>query len=382
MAAIVLAGAIVVALAPAAVAQEVTPAVTLEADRTKIPWGEKVLLSGAVSPAEEGAVVEVVDQAGALVGTATTGADGTYSLSFSPQKNVTLVARRLEIQSDPVTVRVKPKVKVALYHVRLFGRALVTGNVQPALAGQRVTLTLLRHGKPVATKKVRVNDGRFFKARFRIRKPGKHRVRAAVSPADMLGASDKSRAHNTPLPSLSPGGESLYVKLLEWRLRDLGYYLPGANRVFDHKTVDALIAFAKVQRVARNATVNADTWRRLASPIKPRPRAKSRFHIEIDQTRQVIFVVKNSKVRWILHTSTGKPSTPTYDGVYKVWSKVAGYSPKRLYYPSFFHGQRGIHGWPEVPTYAASHGCARVPMWAAQWIYGLADIGTTVRVYH
>ena len=36
----------------------------------------------------------------------------------------------------------------------------------------------------------------------------------------------------------------------------------------------------------------------------------------------------------------------------------------------------------EVPTYNASHGCARVPMWSATWVYSKADIGTTVHVYH
>ena len=40
-----------------------------------------------------------------------------------------------------------------------------------------------------------------------------------------------------------------------------------------------------------------------------------------------------------------------------------------------------IHGWTDVPTYAASHGCVRVPYWVAQWIFGLDPVGTPVIIY-
>ncbi len=43
---------------------------------------------------------------------------------------------------------------------------------------------------------------------------------------------------------------------------------------------------------------------------------------------------------------------------------------------------RALHGWTEIPTYAASHGCVRIPYWNAQWVYGLADYGTRVVIYH
>ena len=35
-----------------------------------------------------------------------------------------------------------------------------------------------------------------------------------------------------------------------------------------------------------------------------------------------------------------------------------------------------------MPTHAASHGCVRIPYWNAQWVYGLADYGTPVVIYH
>ncbi len=84
----------------------------------------------------------------------------------------------------------------------------------------------------------------------------------------------------------------------------------------------------------------------------------------------------------MIHVSTGKPSTPTHDGSFHVSSKLAGFSPKGLYYPSFFDGERAIHGWTDVPTYAASHGCVRMPYWVAQWIFALDPVGTPVIIYH
>jgi N-acetylmuramoyl-L-alanine amidase len=173
------------------------------------------------------------------------------------------------------------------------------------------------------------------------------------------------------------------VKSLEWRLRNLDYRLTGVNKSFDHQTADAVMAFHKVQGMARVESVKAATWKKLTKPFVPKPvSSKPKFHIEIDQTRQVLYVVKGGKIDEIVHTSTGKASTPTHDGVFSVHWKIAGYSPNNLYYPSYFDGNRAVHGWPSVPSYPASHGCARVPYWTAIWLHGLMPIGTQVRVYH
>jgi lipoprotein-anchoring transpeptidase ErfK/SrfK len=49
---------------------------------------------------------------------------------------------------------------------------------------------------------------------------------------------------------------------------------------------------------------------------------------------------------------------------------------------SFFNGGDAIHGYAEVPTYAASHGCLRVWIPDAAAIYGWVTVGTTVDVYY
>jgi N-acetylmuramoyl-L-alanine amidase len=366
----------------AAAAQEEPEGVSLATSRKKVRFGARITLSGAIEPAAAGETVTISDDEGTALADVTTGDDGTFKVKLAPRENMTLTAVWGTVASNQVTVEVRAIVKAKLRDVALFGRALVRGKVRPGISGKSVHIKLLRNGRVVADKRVRAKHGHWFSGRLRVRRPGVYRARAIVKSPDHLKDADRTGRKTTRLPNLAPGSRGRLVKVLEKRLIELGYYMPGSDRVFDHRTADALLAFHKVQRKPRVGVVTSATWRKLARPIRPRPRhRRPKFHIEIDQTRQVIFTVKKGRVRHILHTSTGAGGA-TRDGSWRVFRKIAGYSGGGLYFPSYFDGLRAIHGWPEVPVYPASHGCARVPMWAATWIYGKADMGTRVYVYH
>jgi hypothetical protein len=371
--------ALVVSAAPAAAQSEI---ISLDASRDRLTFGRTVVLSGSVTePLAVGQTIDIVDAADQVVASAIVDDEGRFRTSYMPRKNSTLRAKWEDMASEPVTVRVKPLLTLKLKPTGLFGKAKVRGMIKPLLDGGRVSVTLLRNGRPVATRSPLLTSPR-FNTSFVVRKPGRYKAMVQPAGSDLVPARARTSAFVPALPSLVPGSRGRSVKLLEKRLIALGYYLPGADRVYDTKTYDAVIAFNKIQRRARVGTVSATTWRSLADPIRPRPRLKTkRFHIEIDQTRQVLLVVDKAKVRWVLHTSTGAGGI-THDGHFVVSRKLGGTSGGGLYYPSYFDGLRAIHGWPSVPTYPASHGCSRVPMWAAQWIYGLAEIGTRVIIYH
>ncbi len=49
---------------------------------------------------------------------------------------------------------------------------------------------------------------------------------------------------------------------------------------------------------------------------------------------------------------------------------------------SYFISGYAIHGYIEVPTYAASHGCLRVPIPDAPAIYAWVRFGLPVDVYN
>jgi N-acetylmuramoyl-L-alanine amidase len=376
----VLAAGLVLASAPTALAAG--PAVTLAASATSVRYGVAVTLSGEIDPPAAGETVEVRDDADALLATTTTDADGAFSLSLALERTTTLHAVWGSAVSDPVTVGVRAVVSVRMGPVRLFDVVRVRGSVGPALPGRRVRVALVRSGRVVAAEWTRVGSAGGFVASFRVMRPGRYRARATFQTASLLRGAAVTSADATPLPSLDVGSRGIFVRLLERRLDELHYRIVGIDTVYDFRTGDAVLAFRKVQGMPRVTGVTAATWRALADPLLPRPRLDTRaFHVEVDQTTQVLYTVEDRVVTNIIHVSTGANGA-THDGSFRVYRKLAGYSPNRLYYPSYFDGLRAIHGWPEVPTYPASHGCVRVPYWHARWIFGLVPIGTRVVIYH
>jgi lipoprotein-anchoring transpeptidase ErfK/SrfK len=80
--------------------------------------------------------------------------------------------------------------------------------------------------------------------------------------------------------------------------------------------------------------------------------------------------------------SSGKPSTPTVVGRFRVYSKTPGTNSEGMVDSNYFIRGYAIHGYAEVPTYAASHGCLRVPIPDAPAIYAWVRVGTPVDVYY
>jgi L,D-transpeptidase catalytic domain len=392
-----LARGLVIGLAAGAVLGSALPAmagpgsVSLEGvSPNPVIHGRTVTVSGTISPASAGQTVQIVEAGdpASVLGEGTTGAAGGYAAEITPDANVTVRARWVEADlfSPPeqdVTVRVRPRLTAHLRGAKLFARARVTGRLEPAHPGETVKVTLYRNGDAVGWRDARLAQGETFRAVFQILRTGRYRAEVAFDDADHAPAHERSEARRVRIPPpLGLSSHGTNVLLLERRLRQLHYYLPTANREYDFRTGDAVLAFHKVQGMARIKNVRGRTWRRLMQPRRPRPKMrKPAFHVEVDQTRQVVYVIRSGEIDEIVHTSTGAGGA-TRDGTFRVHRKIAGYSPGRLYYPSYFDGNRAVHGWPSVPTYPASHGCARVPNWTAIHLHNVMPYGTVVRVYH
>jgi lipoprotein-anchoring transpeptidase ErfK/SrfK len=378
--ALAVAGLALVLASPASAQEAAT--ITLEASSTKVPLGDEVALSGVLTPAAAGRAVQIRDEADDIVATATTDAQGSFAATISPERTLTLRAVWQTIESEPVMVRVSPAITLEMSPVRLFDTVSVRGSVTPAVPDASIEVVLLRSGRRVETTTAELHADGGFRTRFRIMSPGRYRVRAIYSDEVLARGSALSSSDLTPLPALHAGSRGAFVRLLEQRLAELHYRIVGVNRSYDHRTADAVVAFRKVQGMTRTFAVDRAVWRALADPRVLRPRIDARgSHIEVDQTRQVLYTVVDGDVTNVIHVSTGAGGA-THDGFYRVYRKLAGFSPNHLYYPSYFDGLRAIHGWTEVPTYAASHGCVRVPYWNARWIFGLASVGTRIVIYH
>ena len=146
----------------------------------------------------------------------------------------------------------------------------------------------------------------------------------------------------------------------------------------DEDDEDAVVAFQKVNGLERTGLVTPGLWTRLATAGTPRARYTG-DHVEVDKTRQVLFLVRGGKVVLVSDVSTGATgNTPL--GLWHVYAKVAGWSWV-LWYPSYFLRGFAIHGYPEVPPYPASHGCVRIPMWLAPSLYTQIPMGSSIYIY-
>lgn len=201
-----------------------------------------------------------------------------------------------------------------------------------------------------------------------------------------------------PSPVRSPKNRVLTAKdhlAAEHRLAELGYWTGKIDGRWDEVSRHALIAFQKVVGLKRTGRLTARDYVVLMEAARPKPLETGPAHIEVDLVRQVLFVVDDENiVTTILPVSTGNGKefysegwvrdAITHPGRYKVYNKIGGWrkSPLGLlYYPVYFMWGTAIHGSPSVPAYPDSHGCVRIPMFAAQKMYRTIPVGMPVIIH-
>jgi hypothetical protein len=269
-------------------------------------------------------------------------------------------------------------------------RFRIRGAVKPYVAGQSVVVRFYRGDKKIASKKVAVQADEhdptrpgMFVLGYRAGKAGHITVRASHRATPELATLvAKGRGLDVLPLRASPGSKGLAVRVLQTKLKSLGYVI-GAKGIYDARTARAVLAFRKVAGMARTQAASKDVFRKLA---RGAGHFKVRFpkqgkHVEADLSRQVLALIRGNKVERIYPISSGKPSTPTVLGTFKVYSKTPGTNAKGMVFTSYFHGGYGIHGYAEVPIYAASHGCLRTPVPDAVSIFRWISYGDAVDVY-
>ena len=171
------------------------------------------------------------------------------------------------------------------------------------------------------------------------------------------------------------------------RLIELGYLVAGdADGRFGPTTSEGILAFQKFERLARTSVLDSATTAALADAARPTPltRGGTGKRAEIILDRQVALLIKDDSVVRTIAVSTGKPSTPTPPGRYRVYAKIPRWwsTPFREWLPWAlpFVGGIAFHEFGVVPTYPASHGCVRQPFAVARWTFDFAYVGMPVSV--
>ena len=184
------------------------------------------------------------------------------------------------------------------------------------------------------------------------------------------------------------------TKDAERRLADMGYWTGAVDGVFDVATQSALIAFQKWEGRPLTGKLTADELEAIRLAAAPKARDGNYEHVEVDVDRQVLMIVNDDGSVRVLPISTGTGKEFFYDGQmsvaytprgrFVVYEKGVGWEnnvPGSMYYPNYISGGIAIHGSYSVPTKPASHGCIRIPMFAAREVSKVLTLGTIVLVY-
>ncbi len=287
-------------------------------------------------------------------------------------------------QIELVWQRVGGSPPFALLGQRIVVRALVT----PYVGGQTVTVGFYRDGRQVRTQTVGVqavgNGTGQLRASYASGYGGLVEARATHEATAQQGAfSGRSPGVRYVSADIGPGARDRSVRLLQSELEGLHYAVPLSG-YFDEGTGRALVAYRKMtglERVPYAGRRVFELLERRAGAFHVRYPRDGR-HVEANLTKQVLAEIEpGGRVRAIYEMSSGKPSTPTVTGRYQVYEKTPGFNSEGMFESNYFIRGYAIHGYAEVPAYAASHGCLRVPIPDAPAIYEWIRIGTPVDVY-
>ena len=263
----------------------------------------------------------------------------------------------------------------------------VSGRVKPFVEGQSVVVELFRGRKLIASRTVAVTQAKdgagTFTVAFRARSSGNYTVKARHQASDQQARFTMASKRFTALRgAVGSGSGRTKIRLVQLGLKRLAF-VTSTSGSFDGATSRAVIAFKKTNGMSRNGSVSTKVFEMLLTgrggfKLKY-PRAGK--HVEADLSRQVLVLANNGRAERIYHTSTGAPATPTVTGSFRFYRKSPGTNAKGMVHSSYFIRGYAIHGFKSVPTGPASHGCLRVPIPNAMSIFRWVKIGDRIFVY-
>ncbi len=219
---------------------------------------------------------------------------------------------------------------------------------------------------------------------------------APSTPAIVTPTSATPSPTASPTASPRPKPPTYDVKAVQTRLTALRYYIGAIDGDQGSALRSAVMAFQKVNGIGADGGVGPRTLAALKTPVIPKPKGSGAgVRVEVDLSRQVLYVIKDDVITRILPVSSGsgkkyltkKGSTATAlspVGYYTIQRRIVGERKAdlgTLYDPQYFYKGWAIHGSNSVPAYPASHGCTRVTRTDAKWLLTAIGVGTRVYVY-
>jgi len=262
----------------------------------------------------------------------------------------------------------------------------VRGTVSPYVPGQQVEVTFYLNGHRLLSRKVPVTKGGgagVFESSVIVRENGKYAVSAHHAANSKLGADTTVRkSWRVSFPGLHPGECGRVVKGFKKAMGAMGY-ASGGGSCFNSRLGREVLAFRKVNGMDRSQKAGPGILKKVFSGRGGYhvryPKAGE--HAEVSLDKQVLVLAKGDRPFAIYPVSTGKSSTPTITGRYEFYRREAGYNSHGMYYSFYWHNGYAVHGYAEVPNYAASHGCVRTFIADQPRIYEQLNYGESIFVF-
>jgi len=351
------------------------PELTLTAPKATT-YLHKVDFVGRLSPAAQDARVRLF-RGSRLIAYARVRDNGFFKIPVELASPGPFHVAWLTATSNEVTVRIRPRLDVKLVGTQVAGAPLrLEARVTPAAAG------------PIRVRVANLDRrvGSVASVDLPTRQIGSLQIKVTTEPPSGYDKLHRELTATLRAPNLSLGTTSQTVSDLARQLAALHYAVPGFGPSFGEDLQESVWAFQKVQGLERTGAVDAAFWTRLGQPRIPRARyLEPASHIEVDKTRQVLYLVRNGQITLISPTATaGIAGYYTPEGRFAIYEKRTGWDTSPLgvlWNPMYFVGGYAIHGGDPVPPYPASHGCVRVPDFVISRLFYSEPYGETVYVY-
>jgi hypothetical protein len=283
-------------------------------------------------------------------------------------------------------------VKIEVGHLHggradIYDTVPVHGTLSPYVPGQKVEVTFYLDGHRLVSRKVAVSKGAgeegSFESSVVVKEDGKYAVAAKHKATAALGGDSTVRkSWKVSFPSLHPGECGKVVKGFKKALAEMGY-VSGGGKCFNGRLGREVLAYRKVNDMNRSQKAGAGLVKKVfggeGGYHVRYPKAGE--HVEVPLSKQVMVLIKKGKPFAIYPVSTGKPSTPTITGHYTFYRQEPGLNSHGMYYSFYWHNGYAVHGYAEVPNYAASHGCVRTFIADQPRIYEQLHYGESIFVF-
>jgi lipoprotein-anchoring transpeptidase ErfK/SrfK len=201
---------------------------------------------------------------------------------------------------------------------------------------------------------------------------------------------------------LVEGDEGEAVKQLQMRLQSLLLYRGEIDGKYGPEVEASVVAAHKLLDLDRSRTWQVSDWTSTgtishSAVVERHPKETDR--IEVDLTNQLLYVIRDAEVAAVVHVSTGngasywsqnggtdggfvRATTPRGDSaIYKHIPRWRRTYLGGLYKPWYFTPYYAVHGSRSVPSVPASHGCVRIPVWEADHLDDLLEIGLPIHIW-